>query len=65
MVVIVTFLSLNKKVTKEVSIGKALMSPPGAKYTLPYVPIPWRAVGTAEQGTAFVCLRLRRAAGDK
>ena len=36
----VTFLSLNKKVTKEVSIGEAFMPPPGVRYTLPYVPLP-------------------------
>ena len=44
----VPFLSLNKKGTKEVSIGEALMSPPGAKYTLPYVPLPWRANDAAK-----------------
>ena len=44
----VTFLSPNKKVTKEVGIGEALMSPPGAKYTLPYVPLLWRTYGTAQ-----------------
>jgi hypothetical protein len=42
-------LSLNKKVTKEVSIGEALMSPPGARYTLSYVPLPWRAIAVAQQ----------------
>ena len=37
----VTFLSPNKKVTKEVGIGKALcVVLPHAKAALPYVPIP-------------------------
>ena len=39
----VTFLSPNKKVTKEVGIGKALSDAlPRAKTALPYVPIPAR-----------------------
>ena len=44
----VTFLSPNKKVTKEVGIGKALsVALPRAKDALPYVPIPSRIYDSA------------------
>ena len=53
----VTFLSPNKKVTKEVGIGEALnVALPRAKAALSYVPLPARTWGLP---STLTCLEFR------